>query len=970
MSEKRLFQCNWSRGQTDGEPVPGTVRRILNMDMRDPGRLRTRNGFIASGTSVPSIDNSGLAVFIDYTPDWSTADSWICVLAENSIIMVPVVGTVVDIANKVALSIPGFGVDETVDFEKSQLVASGDKVIALIVKSGSAYGETYMVIAPESNNRFRGPATIRGTSIEVVESSIDDAWIVYKVKGARPVLTVKAVAGYAFLDDDFAGLATTPPDTGMEAEYHWPCNKSDVYRFYSDAVAATISEMRENGNQAVGIVAVVASPDDDMDGVHHSEVVQPVGMFGRTAVIEFRVQYLYYDGQMSQLSEPVTFSDWENFTITDPEDEVFKYSVGIGLIVPTGVDRSVKGIQIYRKALITGNPDLDADTEPQLIATHWLDSKVLEELEEDLGAINVDYKIASDWWRRHGWATNADNFDLNTPFCSWEWHSGSSTWDPRRLSDRRIKCYGGTCYKTSGWVGIASGFAMYFDHHYGASCTFSYEETGPYVVENIRTTFAALIASRYNGQSGVLPCLIRYGCDMPSFGIKVRSTSPEQKMLRVFARPQDKLQLVSQFGAFTQIAGGLPADGLAAIRTSGSALVFGSNYASATYDVYGSGSTMMGERIPLVVFRDTGNSPRDSESSFMGGRSEDVIDVKPLAITVSGGRLLGIGGLHNGRLATSRFWYSLFQNFGLVLDGNYLDYGARGDGTGVAVSAFRGRILIHFSSATYIVDATGGSDMAWRELGANSGVGLLNKYAIAETPIGNVWADKNGVYIFNGRGMNEITNVPEAGVTLRDSYKAMIAGSEGDVRVFFKNDTSQVWVCVGVSALVWDIETGAWHENVLSELMTAHGPDAKLMGFVDVGGVQNAVALDSTGTVHFHPESSFESHVLFDWGLDVYFDGGSTEIVKKAKRFYLNAMTELEGKTLNAIVKSQGGAEMPQVLRVPQTSDMNDPDVDTMIRFSASTRGRMISISLRNEDQQWSGVIESLGMSHKLKALK
>ena len=46
MSEKRQFQVSWENGQTDGDDVGGTVRRILNMDLDSLGMITTRNAQI------------------------------------------------------------------------------------------------------------------------------------------------------------------------------------------------------------------------------------------------------------------------------------------------------------------------------------------------------------------------------------------------------------------------------------------------------------------------------------------------------------------------------------------------------------------------------------------------------------------------------------------------------------------------------------------------------------------------------------------------------------------------------------------------------------------------------------------------------------------------------------------------------------------------------------------------------------
>jgi hypothetical protein len=346
-----------------------------------------------------------------------------------------------------------------------------------------------------------------------------------------------------------------------------------------------------------------------------------------------------------------------------------------------------------------------------------------------------------------------------------------------------------------------------------------------------------------------------------------------------------------------------------------------------------------------------------------------------MSISVSGGRLLGVAGVYDGNHMPSRMWYSMYQNFGMILDGNYLDYGARDDGDGIDLSAYQGKLLIHFQSATYVVDVSGGSDMAWRELGANSGIGILNRHCVAETPIGNVWCDSAGVYIYNGRGITEISHMPEAGISVRQTYLSMINGSKDRVYVNFRQDLKQVWISVGQDVLVWDIQTGAWHEHVLSEVLSHVyvRPDFDILGFFDIGGVTlAALRLDYTPpSIIMFSETDRDSTSPLEWGIEINFDAGAPEIVKKAKRYYADVMAHSENRLVTVSVSGQGGTPAIQDMVVVAVPDFTNPNDDTMLRVSASARGRNVLMSIRNKvGDIWHGRIESLGMSHKFKALK
>lgn len=956
MSEKRLFQCDWNRGQTDGDPKPGTVRRILNMEMIEPGVMTTRKAF--AGHTI-SIGNCAAMVKMDFSPEWSNADAWLFGIHANSIIAIPLIGAGYGAVEYI--TIPDLSPGGMIDLEKSQLTISGDKIVALIVKQGETDGDVFIVQSLPSMERFRAPYPHRGTTIDPSYSSETNGWSIYRARAVSPSLFSETVQAYGFLDTNHAGESRILPWTGKANEYHWPANKVDISGNYYSALSNMANLIQNQGPLAVGLVLVVASPDDDLDGKHIEFDLPPTSIYGRTAIIEYKVQYLYYGGQMSELSNGVRVNDWDDFQITNTDDEVFRYAVGVGLILPVAIGREVKGINIYRQNIETGNPDEDSETEPQLIATHWIDSEVLEDAEVNVGDFDLDIGSDEEYMQalRYGYNYQPNSMDLAKPYAAWKWTRYSmqpESWAfwPEQ-NPRRVMSSVGSCMRTSGWVKVSSGSVMYMDTHYGANCLLKLKLYGWYghVIETSVNTF---LASRYSGVSGKTNALIRFGCSMPLTGMR-EIANPNVKKFICFGRPLGPVTLVEQ--SFTSIGSGMPLDGIAAFKTFGTVVVTTSGMQTG-FEKFGAGP-IAEDKIPFVGYRDTGGTPLDSESSFIGATSESLVTAKPAAIAISAGRLLGAGGRFDNQRAPTRVWYSLFQNFGFVTDSAFLDYGARDDGYVVGISSYKSRIILHFSSATYIIDASGGSDMTWRELGAINNVGLVNRNAVIETPVGNIWADKDGVHLFNGRGITEITHMPEAGISVRSTYKAMIAGNHSRVRVSYKSTRQQVWISVYNRALVWDLETGAWHERVVDEITA----NSEIIGFAEFGGVENLIALWFGNSVRLHPETDSEDLITFEWGMDIMFDSGAVEVVKKTKRFYVDAFADSSGRRMEVAVNSQGGPEAVQILAVPHTQN-----VDNVTVFSSSTRGRKIEISLRNEGTGWGATINGLGMSHKLKPLK
>lgn len=966
MTKKLLHQVRWMGGQTDGDPVEGTVRRILNMEMDDFGRLTTREP-LTKHSSVTAI-GGGSAAFLSYSPSWSTADSWVAVVRSHSVYMMPVINGVVSLGG-LSVALEGVGEEagsETLDVDATQIIAYGDKVfVCAISDSGDPIG-VYLIMSPDTQGRFKAPVQLAGGVFDLEESVEATSWTSYKVELDRPVLEAEPVIGYGWAQTD-----STIPSGRVKVND----------RYYTGLDSLT-ERMGEVGSSSVGLLLALVERDDNGsiswlqdDPQIEWQEYQPEGMYGRDAVIEYKVQYSFYGGQLSRTSKPVSVRWADDHVLADANDEFTSYCVGVMPVVPKNIAPVVKGVHIYRKIIESGNSELEADTEFKLISTVWLDSEVLDDENQDVGTGNFKRRNYQDWYAAWGDSGNPPSYTKNSPFSSWAWED--AYWRPPQFF-RKISINNGTCYKTQGWVPYGASHMCYLAEHYGLTADIAIEDSGNTYIpsgqyvnfESFKVTVNATAFTRFNGSAGFVNSLVRAGADFPSFTVYDASADEYYTMWHRFEPGNSDVREDPTSGDSTLLnsGAGFPTDAIAAISYQGAPTLELTDAPAG----YTTGYANMGSsKIPYIAHRDVGAETPDTETSFVGGEDEDFIDVQPVAIGIAGGRLLGLGGMQDGNHRPSRFWYSIFQRFGMVLEGSYLDYGARDDGAAVAVSAYRGRVLIHFSSATYVVDVSGGSDMSWRELGANTGVGLLNREAVVGTPIGNIWCDKNGVYLYDGRAINEITRFERTGVSMRDTYRRLIAGNFDNVKAHYRPDLKQAWVCVGKSVLVFDITSAAWHEHELDEVVTDLSGSFEIQTIFDLDGETIFVLKDSNGTSRFFKAGGDESEASFEWGIDIEMDAGAPEIIKKSKRLYIDAMSNSAGSHLTVDVQAQGGGIITQDLDIAQVSDFTDPDKDTVVRFSASARGRKLLISAKKKaGETWTGAIESLGMSHKVKRVK
>jgi hypothetical protein len=720
-----------------------------------------------------------------------------------------------------------------------------------------------------------------------------------------------------------------------------------------------------SGSTDVGVIGVMTTIDDSVNLFSKRTATAPEGLYGITAEIEIKVQYVYHGGQMSRLSNGIRLYN-KNFNMDDAGYDIDEasqslFSFGIGIVLHETTNQLVKGINIYRRIIDSGNPDLFTDDNYYLINTVWIDNESIREEDTLMGESSVARSFGGTEPENntYGFADVVQTIeDYPRFFSAWqrqtsgslmiEMSYGSDAWKGAEAS--------GEFWRTRGWIKAGSSHLLYCQLHYGVAGTMKYGFTNnvgsTIYLDSMYAIFNGTFATTRFGYSNTIETtMMRAGAEVPM--MRAKKTSDGSAIAYLNGYPLiDNVFSANYLTAFSGFGTHLLPDAFTAFSFNSldsAAVVPGTSKPAMTYD-FPEGQTRDG--IPLLLWRDTGAVPADTEASFNGVVTEDLVIQKPRHMALAGGRFIGLNGFHDNDEKQTRAWYSQFQRFGMFNKNSYMDYGARDDGVGAGVSAFRGTTIFHFTSATYIIDVSGGFDMAWRELGAYTSIGLLHSRAITETPIGVFWGDKNDIYWFNGRSVENVSHMDRAKRTIRPTYRAMVQSDSDSIRLNYRADLRQVWVSQGNQVMVLDVDRMAWHKHVISEI----GSDDEITNTIDVNDATFVITYD--GSYSNIEYTSPTQDPTFDWGINFQYDANVPEVIKKAKRFYV----DVEGDAkFTAIATGDDGSRISQ--RVKKE--------DGMIRFSASVRGRTVEMDLKTvEGRRWRGTIESIGMSHKLKNLK
>jgi len=704
------------------------------------------------------------------------------------------------------------------------------------------------------------------------------------------------------------------------------------------------------------------------DGLHFRELG-----YSDSSEVQVVAVFVFYDGSMSLASDPKTILF----------DKSFEYDIGFTVMTHKDLLAPVSHIRIYRKILdggvtSSGNYDLlftaaifDEDVHEETydvsVDSGYCGDKLLfttssgyEELndawtlpdEENIGIKVTDdggdtweHRASNNYYWKYGYKITSNSNDVTLKVTA-GWMKPDVSYDDLRAyapphfyaeGDLEFKCIWRPLFSDTQLfhISVTMEESIYITDRYPTAQ--EYDSPGIPLYENEFEKIPAMIVG-----SKAAPPYTVYETGSNGAGFKMPYT---HEVYGGHPAPGAELtELLAGRGVFkcgVRIAEsyGLPDNATADIVAGGNAP---------------NGDPSFGETFPL--FRDSANpsfSPTLEEE--LGGTDiENIAEINPRHIGIAGGRLFGLNITMNGVHESSKLVYSEFGKFSSFRIDNYIDYGVRDDGEGVGISALKSYVIAHHSSSTYVIDVSGGSDFAWREVGAYTDAGCISNDLIAITPFGVFWCSYNHMWLFTGSRpipiSDEIVNTYRR--FARTAYK-----------LSYKEDLKQIIMfSEGNNALVYDIEERAWHTHNFEE-MSADDKTGSLFS------VEGSIYLShySNGNIgHSFRVFERDSDEHFTWGFNTGdISMGAPEVIKKIKRLYLNTVLEDTSST-------------PENIRINAVGDQSgnvtiDEDIINggQLRRSVSVKGYFVNLDVKiDRSSFWRGSLDSLGLSYKMKKLK
>jgi len=103
-----------------------------------------------------------------------------------------------------------------------------------------------------------------------------------------------------------------------------------------------------------------------------------------------------------------------------------------------------------------------------------------------------------------------------------------------------------------------------------------------------------------------------------------------------------------------------------------------------------------------------------------------------------------------------RLMYSEINKFDTFTPFNFIDIGVNDGEEFVKLESYGDRLLAYKNRTLYIINIGGGSDTQWFLESSHQNMGVQFHAAVTKTPFGVVWANKNGLYLYDG---SRITNL-------------------------------------------------------------------------------------------------------------------------------------------------------------------------------------------------------------------
>jgi hypothetical protein len=107
-------------------------------------------------------------------------------------------------------------------------------------------------------------------------------------------------------------------------------------------------------------------------------------------------------------------------------------------------------------------------------------------------------------------------------------------------------------------------------------------------------------------------------------------------------------------------------------------------------------------------------------------------------------------------LGADRVMYSEINKFDTIIPQNFIDIGINDGEEFIKLESYADRLLLFKERTLYIVNIGSGSDTQWFLEAEHKDLGVLFHAAVTKTEFGVAWANKNGLYIYDG---SEIKNL-------------------------------------------------------------------------------------------------------------------------------------------------------------------------------------------------------------------
>jgi hypothetical protein len=930
---KQLHQIGWEGGMTEGDVGPQTVQDLLNVELDVEGQLRPRNVLLnmATNPNRQYFHNGAEYVPIDFKYMQKPTDSSVIysvMLTTHSIVifndtdLVAIVGVTL-------FSAEGGGVSE-IDKTSTLTINGSDIYISAIDPVTKLPIGIFRYMYLESSTRFRLPLYTDATGLSR-ETPVAARWALIGPSGIFPILHLLEVA-------EFWGRT--------------PYNNRE--NFYSNACGLCGSM-----KTAVVLAATIVRDRD-------TKASSLMGHFTPMAVektfsVDMCVQFVYVDGTHSVLSNPVSLS------VTTSVDG---QCVGIAttVCVNSSFPQVVASINVYRR-ILKRDTDVTSDLEWELLYTADISSTILAQKDRVSSA-----SIINKAW------SNFEDIDMTCTGIT-SLVRKATGFDVEILADGGSKrTFEGVCAYTSGWFNCWAYTADDPDSYLMVYCPKTLIGLG------IHTVWTGNIPDFYNEDSFGNYYKQTIGAASPNGAVVAYGwESLLGSNTYCLGANQDALSpwLINTFyyyypartyrGAINNYPAGLTLVEETQSTSFGAELggtVIYLNTPSSVKTNYGTDGPITGNGgvllAPRVLFMFVDNSQSGMSVENVSGVSEtEASVVHPRKITFSAGRMIGLNVVQDGEEIASRLVYSEFRRPFSFRKSNYVDYNTRDDGKGVAIAAFAGRLLVLNTTSSYILDISGGSDMSWRELGAYNDIGAINDKAVVTTNVGIFFASQSDVYWFDGNKLVKITEME--GRRVSSAYRLM---DKSKVTLAWRSSLRQLWVCECASnILVFDMDRGAWHRHVLSELDFAPNI-TKPIRFNNINNVEFLTLHYTLGLIDIFSgicdNPTTQITTPFQWGVTTgLVNMGSSEIVKKSKSFYLD---------LAGVTGTSGNIDI-WYTDVNSTPDKSiTPGITRAVhRVRTSVRSSWLNFKVLaklNGSTYWRGSIESLGLSYKPKRLK